>query len=165
MINRRKSAISISTFISEFGEKFTEHMDQRLLQLASRCFLIRKETRNMLDLMHVEHIKYDCSCNVKGKTVNSQKEYSYGEFEVIDGDLYFSDKCIEKNEIIESPEISIIFNNLDSTGMTSDEDRKLKKVNDDNIDYIVDSILSTCPETSQAYRDIVKDMMIRANNK
>lgn len=162
---RGKSAISIKTFISEFGENFTSHMDERLMELSPRCFLTRREVENRLDLKHVEHIKYDCFCDKDGNTVKCKKEYAYGEFEVLEGNLYFSDGCLETNEITKSPEVSIIYDSLDSEGMTFDENRNLKKVNDDNIDYVVDSILSVCPKTSQAYRDIVKGMISRADNK
>lgn len=160
---RRKSAMSIKKFIDEYGENFSMHMDEKLMELASRCFLTGKEAQNRFELKHVEHIKHDCLC--EGKNAKCQKEYSYGEFEVMDGNLYFSDSCLETNEITKSPEVSNIYNSLDGSGLAFDEDRSLKKINDDNIDYIVDTILSVCPNTSQAYRDIVKGMIFRADNK
>lgn len=163
--NRRKTAISISTFISELGENFTDHIDKRLMELSSRCFLMRKESRYRVDLRHVEHLKYDCDCIFKGQNVKRQKEYSYGEFQVIEGELYFSDECVETSEITKSPQVSAIYDSLDSEGMITEETRNLKRVNDNNIDYIVDSIMEVCPETSQAYREIVKDMMDRASMK
>jgi hypothetical protein len=46
--------------------------------------------------------------------------------------------------------------------MVYDEEKKLKALNDDNIDYVVDSILKVCPQVSQKYISIVKGMISRS---
>ncbi|NMM63850.1 hypothetical protein HBE96_14425 [Clostridium sp. P21] len=154
-----KKTISVKHFISEFGENFSEHMKERLLDLEVRCVLTRKEEENILDIKHVEHTKYDCP---SGK---GSKEYAYGEFTVIDGTLYFSEKCLENDDVMQSPITDVIYNSLSSTDMISDENNSLKKVDDSNIDSVIDSILSVCPDVSQRYLDIVKEMTSHSENK
>ena len=93
-----------------------------------------------------------------------KKEYVYGQFLVIDEALYFSDKCIESDLVMQSPIVNTIFNSLSGEVMIFDEDSKGKKVDDSNIDYVIDSILTVCPEVSQSYLDIVKGMLSRQRN-
>lgn len=155
---KMKKTISIKMFIEELGENFSEHMKKRLLELEVRCVLTRKE-ENILDLKHVEHTQHDCDPNLEDST--GQREYVYGQFIVVDGVLYFSDKCMENNSVMQSPIVDTIFNSLSGEIMIFDEDSKSKKVDDSNIDYVVDSILSVCPQVSQSYLDIVKGMLSR----
>lgn len=159
-----KNTISVKMFISEFGEKFSKHLKKRLMELEVRCILTRKEVSYLLDLKHVEHLQHECACDDKSLAV-CKKEYSYAQFAVIEGELYFSESCIENDKIMQSPIISTIFNNLNDEGMIFDEGKKLKRVDDSNIDYVVDSILSSCPQVSQRYLDIVEGMVSRANYK
>lgn len=156
MNRRKKCAVSIKMFITEFGEDFPENVKERLMNLESRCFLTRKEISYGFDLKHVEHLQYECSFD---------KEYAYGQFNVLDGKLYFSEKCIENKEIMQSPMVSVIFNALDSDGMIFDEGRNLKRLTENNIDYVVDSILSTCPQVSQSYIDIIQRIFSQTNNR
>ncbi|WPC44435.1 hypothetical protein [Clostridium sp. JS66] len=154
-----KKTISVKHFISEFGENFSEHMKERLLDLEVRCVLTRKEEENILDLKHVEHTKYDCPSD------NTSKEYVYGEFLAIDGSLYFSEKCIEGDEVMQSPITNVIYNSLSSTDMIFDEDNNAKKIDDSNIDYVIDTILTVCPEVSQRYLDILAEMTSHSESK
>lgn len=149
-----KKTISMKQFISEFGDSFSDHMKKRLLDLEVRTVLKRTEDINILDLAHVEHPKYNL-----GK---SEKEYLYAQFLVEGGILYFSEKCTENNKALTSPIVKTIYDNLDSKGMISTVDNNAKKVDDSNIDYVIDSILSVCPPVSQQYLDIVKGMIARA---
>jgi hypothetical protein len=163
---KRKNSISIKTFIEEFGEGFSEHVKEKLMELDSRSFLTRKEFENRLDIKHVEHLKYDSSNGLMDSdSTKSTKEYAYGEFEVVEGDLYLSEKCLESKEFIEAPGVGNMYNELDSHDMIEDNGRNLKKLNENNIDYVVDTILSICPEVSQKYLDIVKGMVERSNNR
>lgn len=147
-----KKTISVKQFISQLGESFSEHMKNRLLELEVRCVLTRKEDFHRLDLKHVEHTQHSCNGS-------SEKEYVYGQFIVIEEVLYFSEKCADGNEVMEAPIVSTIYNSLSSEGMISDEVSNYKKVDDSNIDYVIDSILTVCPEVSQSYIDIVKEMI------
>ncbi len=156
-----KKTISVKQFISEFGENFSEHMKERLLDLEVRCVLTRKEEDNTLDLKHVEHTKYDCPSGNSSK----EKEYVYGEFTAVEGILYFSEKCAENDDVMVSPITNVIFNSLNSEDMIIDENTNAKKVDDTNIDFIIDSILSVCPEVSQRYLDIVREMTSRSESK
>jgi hypothetical protein len=166
MKNRRKSSISIKMFISELGEDFSDHIKESLMHLDARTFLTRKEFENRLDIKHVEHLKYDCKAN---KNVNdatrTKKEYAYGEFEVVEGTLYLSEKCLENKDFIQAPGISKIYESLENENMIVDNGKNLKKLDDSNIDFVVDSILDVCPEVSQKYIDIVKGMVDRSNNR
>jgi hypothetical protein len=152
-------------FIKEFGEDFPEHVKERLMDLESRCFLTRKEIGYRFDLKHVEHLQYESASGTENPSAPSSKEYCYGQFAVVDGKLYFSESCIENKVIMQSPVVSTIYSDLDSEGIISEEDRNLKRINDNNIDFIVDSILSSCPQVSQSYMDIVKGMVSRSSIK
>ena len=149
-----KKTISMVQFISEFGESFSEDMKKRLLDLEVRSVLRRKEDINMLDLLHVEHKTYSSS--------TCDKEYVYAQFIVEEGIFYFSEKCTENTKMMQSPIVSTIYDNLDAEGMISTESGNAKVVTDDNIGYIVDSILTVCPTVSQSYLNIVKGMISRA---
>lgn len=155
-----KKTISVKKFISEFGEDFSKHMKQRLLDLEVRSVLTRKEKSNHLDLKHVEHIQYACDPSYHSDKL--EKEYAYGQLVVVDGNLYFSENCIESDTVMESPVVEGIFNSLSSSGMIIDSDTRAKQLNDTNIDYVVDSILEACPPVSQKYIDIVQGMISRS---
>lgn len=161
----RKSSVSIKTFIKEFGEDFSEHVKDRLMDLEDRCFLTRKEIVYRFDLKHVEHLKYEIVSDEAESATSCSKEYAYGQFIVLDGVLCFSDKCLENNEIMQSPKVSSIYNALDNEKIIVNEESNLKRLDDDNIDFVVDSILSSCPEVSQSYLDILQGMISRSNNK
>jgi hypothetical protein len=163
--NRRKSSISMQQFISEFGENFSEHMKEKLMELESRSFCTRKEINYRVDLKHVEHIQYECACDTEGNPKSGQKEYAYGQFAVIEGILYFSESCLENVSVMESPVVRTIYNSLDSVGMITDKDINMKKIDDSNIDYVIDSILAVCPQVSQEYLNITQGMLSRVKNK
>ncbi|MCY6957279.1 hypothetical protein [Clostridium brassicae] len=150
-----KKTISIKQFISEFGESLSKHMKKRLLDLEVRSVLTRKEDNYRLDLKHVEHTQYNCHSS---NSDTCKKEYAYASFVIIDNTLYFSEKCLESDAVMQSPIVSTIYNNLDSENMVCDKDINAKLINDDNIDYIIDTILTVCPEVSQKYIDIVHQM-------
>lgn len=158
----KKRTISMNQFILEFGTNFSDHMKKRLMELESRSFLIRKEASNTFDLKHVEHVEYEYTGD-SSKTV--LKEYIYGQFEVNEDILYFSESCEESAKVMQSPIVSTIYNSLDSDGAIFNDGRNLKIVGDNNIDYIVDCTLSVCPPVSQKYLDIIHGMVARANRK
>ncbi|MBV7276033.1 hypothetical protein JMF89_07300 [Clostridiaceae bacterium UIB06] len=153
---KMKKTISMKMFINEFGENFSEHMKSRLLELEVRSVLTRKEDEYRLDIKHVEHTQHDFD--------NLQKEYVYGEFLVIDDSLYFSDKCIENNYVIQAPIVDTIYNNLSSDGIILDGDNKAKKIDDNNIDYIVDTLLTVFPDVTQSYLNIISEMISHERN-
>lgn len=130
----KKSSISIRMFIAEFGEDFPKHVKDRLMDLTSRCFLTRKDIDYRFDLKHVEHLQYEFASSVEYPSAPHSKEYAYGEFVVLDGKLYFSERCLENKDIMQSPMVSTIYDALDSEGTVFDEDRNLKRLNSDNID-------------------------------
>ena len=150
-----KKTISMKQFIAEFGENFSEHVKNRLLELEVRCVLTRETDENRLDLKHVEHTKFDCKCD-NSKT--SKKEYTYGEFVVLDGILYFSEKCIENATVMQSPIVNTVYSSLSNDNSTVFGNTALKKVDDTNIDYLIDTMLTVYPEVSQRYIDILKHM-------
>lgn len=158
-IYKMKKAISVKQFIGELGEEFSQHMKERLLDLEVRSVLTRKEDYNKIDIKHVQHTRYNYA---DGK---NQKEYSYGQLIVNDGILYFSEKVVENEYVMAAPIVSKIYDHLDSEAVTLDEGYSAKRVDDSNIDYVVDSILNVCPEVSQSYLDIVKEMTLRSDIK
>jgi hypothetical protein len=157
-----KKTISIKQFISEFGEDLSAHVKSRLQELEVRSVLTRKTATNILDIKHVEHTLYDSNPEEGSK---AQKEYSFGQFIVKDSILYFSESCLQSDQVMTSPIVAEIYNNLSSEDSIIEEDCCGKKVTDDNIDYIIDSILTVCPEVSQRYLDIIAGMTSRADNK
>lgn len=160
---KMKRTISIKQFIAEFGENFSKHMKKRLLELEVRTVLVRREHSYILDLKHVEHTKYCCSLD--DSSVKQEKEYAYGQFIVIDGILYFSERCMENDEVMQAPIVSNIYSHLDSKDMLLDEDNNGKVIDDSNIDYIIDAVLTVCPEVSESYMNIVKEMTSRSETK
>lgn len=150
-----KKVISMKQFISEFGDDFSEHMKQRLLELEVRCVLTRGEDENMVDLKHVEHTHYNYPENSEDDSNVSQKEYAYGQFIVDNDKLYFSERCTEGNEVMQAPIVDVIYASLNSEYKVFDDGICTKKIDDDNIDYIVDTILTVFPQVSEAYIDII----------
>lgn len=152
---RMKKTISMKMFISELGQSFSEYMKNKLMELDIRSVLTRKDENNILDLMHVEHTKHECQGNT-GKTQGiCQKEYDYGQFLVIDGSLYFSESCVENEKVVKSPIVSEIYNNLSSETAVTETGISGKKVDDSNIDYIVDTLLTVFPQVSEEYISIM----------
>jgi hypothetical protein len=160
-----KKSLSIKQFTSEFGENFSELMKKKLNEFESRCFLTRKDISYRFDLKHVEHIQFECACDSEGVTGTCRKEYAYGQFIVVDGILYFSQNCVESNDVMKSPAVSTIYNALDSEIVNFEGIGDAKKVDDSNIEYIVDNILAVCPQVSQSYLDITQGMVYRAESK
>jgi hypothetical protein len=72
---------------------------------------------------------------------------------------------LENKDFIQAPGISKIYESLENDSMIVDNGKNLKKLDDSNIDFVVDSILDVCPEVSQKYIDIVKGMVDRSNNR
>jgi hypothetical protein len=155
-----KKTISVKQFISEFGKNFSEQIKKRLLELEVRCVLVRQEENYILQIHHVEHTTHDVSSKDGLKQI--KKEYAFGQFIVVEEVLYFSEKCSESNTLIESPIVSTIFNALTSESIVCETGVNAKQINDSNIDFIINSILSVCPEVSKAYRDIVDGMLSRS---
>lgn len=153
-----KKTISVKQFISEFGENFSEKMKNRLLELEIRCVLTRKEDTNRLDIKHVEHIQHEVACDEEDTSNICKKEYSYGQFVVIEDELYFAEKSAESTKVVQEPIVSTVYNSLGSEEIALEEGYNAKKVDDNNIDFIIDSILTVCPSVSQSYLDIVNHM-------
>lgn len=152
-IYRMKKTVSMKQFINELGADFSKHVKQRLLELGGRCVLTRADESFILDLRHVEHTKYDCES--QDSTVALKKEYVFGQLIAHEGALYFSENCLENEEIMRVPMVSSIYNSLGSEELTLEGDIKGKKIDDDNIDYITDNILTVCPEVSPEHMAII----------
>ena len=151
-----KKTVSMKMFIEEFGEEFSEHIKDRLLDLDLRGVLKRKEPTYCFNLNHVEHIMHDTKNKDNTKTL--KKEYTYGQFKVIENVLYFSENCLLSDKVMQAPIVKTIYEELDTEGLVNDEGCDAKIINDSNVDFVVDSILSVCPDASQKYLDIVKQM-------
>lgn len=155
----------MNLFITEFGENFSDHIKDRLLELELRCVLTRKEDSNRLDIKHVEHIQHDCFSGFEDDSASSNKEYVYGQLCVRDEELFFSEKCTVENGAEDSPIVRTIYTALKTNPVILDSDTCGKKINDDNIDYIVDTLLTVFPNVSEAYLNMVKGMTSRAKSK
>lgn len=152
-IYRMKKTISMKQFITEFGGGYSKRTKKRLLELGERCVMTRKDESFILDIKHVEHTKYDV--NSQEHTEIIQKEYAFGQFVAHEGSLYFSESCIENDDVMQSPVVNTIFSSLNSDNLVLDNGVTAKKVNDENIDYIIDNILTVCPEVSPEHLAIV----------
>ena len=154
-IYKMKKTLSMKLFVDEFGEKLSKHMKKRLLELGPRCVLTRKEKSYILDIKHVEHGKYQCNTQAPDGNELNHKEYAFGQFIIHEGELYFSQSCIENCDIMQAPIVNAVYDALNSTVITLEEDITAKKVDDENIDFIVDSILKVCPEISEEHLAII----------
>lgn len=153
--NKIRKTISARQFITEFGEDFTSHMKQRLLELGDRCVFTRGEENYILDLKHIEHLKYDCNSDSQGQPEKCQKEPVYGQLIVNEGNLYFSGKCLENSSYMQASNIGKIYAGIDSSDTLAEKNIQAKKVDDTNIDYVVDNILDVCPEVSPEHLAII----------
>lgn len=151
-----KKTISMKKFISEFGETFSPIVKARLLELEMRSVLTRKDDMNILDIKHVEHTKYK---DDTAATSSSEKEYVFGQFIALNGDLYFSKNCIENDSVMQSDKVIQLYDALGSNEVILEGDAVGKKLDDSNIDFFVDGMLSFFPEVSKKYSQILKEMM------
>lgn len=155
-----KKTISIKHFISEFGENFSSHLRDRLLDLEIRCVLVRHEEPNVLDLVHVEHTKYPCV--EKGSLAVSSKEYKYATFIVQEENLYLSECSTDTSTTMESPTSKIIYDSLSLENSIRYNEINAKVIDDKNIDFVIDKILGSCSDVSDAYKKIVGGMLSRS---
>jgi 23S rRNA maturation-related 3'-5' exoribonuclease YhaM len=84
-----------------------------------------------------------------------KKEYVYGLLVVVDDILYFSDKLTDDDNVMLSPVVSTIYNSLSSNDMILYNDNYIKEIDDSNIDYVIDTMLTVFPPVSQKYIDII----------
>ncbi len=153
--HRIKRTISAKQFITEFGEDFSKHMKQRLLELGTRCVFTRGDEKYLLDLKHIEHIKYDCGNDSQDGKEKCQKEPVYGQLLVNEGTLYFSGKCLENSSYMQVPVVNEIYDGLNSNDILTEKDVQAKKLDDTNIDYVIDNILEVCPKVSPEHLAIL----------
>lgn len=145
-----KKTISIKQFIAEFGQGFSNHMKKRLLELGARCILTRKDNSHILDLKHIEHIKYDSPDASEGK-----KEYAYGQLIINEGVLYFSESCVENDDVMQISFVQDIYDSLPDEEILFEEGIKAKPLDESKLDYVVDRILGVCPEVSAEHMAII----------
>ncbi len=150
---RMKKTVSMKQFLTEFGGEFPKHMKQRLLELGARCVLTRKDESFILDIRHVEHTRYNCSPD--DSTAACLKEYAFGQLIAHEGALYFSQNCLENDEIMQVPLVNSIYSSLNSEELILEGDIRGKKVDEGNIDYVIDNILTVCPEVSAEHMAII----------
>lgn len=150
-----KKTISVKQFITEFGQGFSAHMKQRLLELGTRCILTRKDSSNILDLKHIEHIKYDDQSASEVGESSTKKEYAYGRLIVEEGALYFSESCIENENVMQIPAVKDIYESLTAEETLFEDEAKAKLVDEENIDFIIDRLLDVCPEVSAEHMAII----------
>lgn len=163
---RMKRTISVKMFISELGQNLSEYIKNRLMDLEVRCVLTRKEKTYILDIKHVQHIKYPCTTENSDKV--TEKEYVYGSFIVNDDDFYFCKNFISTENATMPDKIINIYDSLEAEEVSielEEEDLIGKKIDDTNIDFIIDGILEVCPQVSQKYLDIVNEMTSHAEIK
>jgi hypothetical protein len=161
---KMKRTISMKQFIIEFGEGLSKHMKERLSELGERCILNRRDESHILDLRHVEHIKYECSCSSEDESAVSMKEYAFGQFVVQEGLLYFSQSSVENDDIVQNSTIKGIYDSLDNEEIEIDE-IKVKAVDDSNIDFIIDGILKVCPVVSEEHMAIIAKYILIDSRK
>lgn len=138
-------------FIGEFGEGFSDHIKKRLLEIGNRCILTRKEIDYCFDLKHVEHIKYDCGTGEDGNLM----EYTYGQLVASDGELYYSCQGKDSAEIKQFQAIEGLFDSIEANTECLEDDIKAKKIDDSNIDFLVDNLIEICPPVSPGYLKII----------
>lgn len=150
---KMKKTISIKQFVTEFGEDLSKHMNDKILELWPRCVLTRETNRKIFDIKHVEHTLHDCV--EEDNSASAQKEYSYGQFIINDNVLYFSERSLESDTVMQMPVVDTIYDFLSSMEICLDEGYRAKEIDDSNIDYVINSILEVCPAMSQAHIDMI----------
>ena len=148
-----KKTISMKKFISEFGEDFTAHTKERLLELEIRTVLTRSEYPNILDIKHVEHTKYECCGEAESR------ELTFGRLIVNGGKLYFTGSETDSNTLMEAENVPDLYNSLKADEKIVDNGISAKEINEDNIDFFMDKMLDTIPEVSESYIKIIKEML------
>ncbi|WP_054875570.1 hypothetical protein [Oxobacter pfennigii] len=138
-------------FIAELGIDFSEHLKQRMMELELRCVLTRDEDENRVDLKHVEHTYYNCNTNSEGNLDMNQKEYVYGQLVFTDDKLYFSESCTISNDVMQAPIVDVIYSSLNSESIVFNDGTHAKVIDDSNIDYIIDTLLTVFPQVSDEY--------------
>lgn len=161
---KMKRTISMKQFVIEFGEGLSKHMKQRLLELGERCILNRRDESHILDLRHVEHIKYECSCSSEDEASVCKKEYAFGQFVVQEGLVYFSQSSVENDDIMQNSTIKGIYDSLDTEEIEIDE-IKVKAIDDSNIDFVIDNILKVCPPVSAEHMAIIAKYILIDSRK
>jgi len=151
---KMKKTISVKQFVAEFSVSLSEHIKERLLELGERCILNRREESHILDLRHVEHLKYECCCGSEDDK-ECKKEYAYGQLVVKEGILYFSQCCVENADIMQSPVVNDIYEAISNPEVEIEEGIVGKALDDSNIDYVIDNILKVCPKVSDEHMAII----------
>ena len=151
---KMKRTISIKQFVAEFSVSLSEHIKERLLELGERCILNRRDESHILDLRHVEHLKYECCCDSESDK-ECKKEYAYGQLVVKEGTLYFSQCCVENADIMQSPVVNDIYDAISNPEVQIEEGIVGKSLDDSNIDYVIDNILKVCPKVSPEHMAII----------
>ncbi len=152
---KMKKTISMKQFISEFGVEFSQPVKERLLELGERCLLNRRDDSYILDLRHIEHLKYECGVSEEEKLSSPKKEYAYGQLVIKDGALHFSESCIENADIMQIPLVGEIYTGLNSEEVLVDDHISAKRLDETNIDYVIDRILDVCPAVSPEHMAII----------
>lgn len=152
---KMKKTISMKQFITELGAEFSTPVKERLLELGERCLLNRRDESHILDLRHIEHLKYECCGSEKEKSQGRTKEYAYGQLIVKDKVLHFSKSCVENEDIMQIPLVGEIYTGLAGEEVLVDDCINAKKLDDTNIDYVVDRILGVCPAVSPEHMAII----------
>jgi hypothetical protein len=151
---KMKRTISMKQFVVEFGEGLSKHMKQRLLELGERCILNRRDESHILDLRHIEHLKYECCCGSEDDAV-IKKEYAYGQIVVKEGNLYLSQDCVENEDIMLSPIVAELYSSMATPEEQLEEGIVGKMIDESNIDHVIDSILKVCPKVSAEHMAII----------
>lgn len=152
---KMKKTISMKQFITELGVEFSSPVKERLLELGERCLLNRRDDTHILDLRHIEHLKYECSGSEEEKNNTASKEYAYGQLIVKDGVLHFSRSCIENDTIMQIPLVEEIYDCLKEEEVLVDDHISAKRLDETNIDYVIDRILGVCPAVSPEHMAII----------
>lgn len=109
------------------------------LEKLDEYFILSRENYlnrvHLVDKIHRKHL------NSEGK----QKEFAYCHLIAHDGKLWFSSRGTGNNDIESHPIINEIFNKLLSCEEKF-KDRKSKEITTENVEYIVDSLISLAIE-------------------
>lgn len=144
----------MSMFISEFGEAFTSHTKQKLMEIRNSCILIRKAPGDSFDIKHVEHTKHILD-NADGTSNMKPREYTFGQLLINEDLLYFSKECEETEDAIQHPAISDIYSNMDTKPEVLEDNIEGKRIEDSNVDYLVDHLTELYPPLSEEYLKII----------
>lgn len=144
----------MSKFIEDEGYDVSDYQKESLSRLNGVTITSSADHDNRVNILHKEHPPYDTTKrdSKTGDIVPCKKEYAYGHIIAKNGKLHLSERVTTNRDVMEHNVVKNVYLSLTSEEICDDIDnRHAKLVTDENVDFIVNRILSVCPATKSGY--------------